>query len=406
MIVVHCYVAVFVNTEFSSVYHPFILRIDTMFLLLLTVALGQRSVDPTLQDTSLVCPHEYVDNVRPIVRLDEGQSLYTEILKNQTHRYLYETYNVTVMNQSADYRKLIISLEPCKGVVYVLVRRTRPCWPNPYSCINLVTGERDPTKCEWTHFMSVIDGSRDGSPTFFEVPLTASRWFISVYAPETSSYSLTVLADTGALPRPGAQGMITGSQKGELKVQLDWKQAYFSPVGVSSVKRYWVYASMLLKEDNRTNTQVFLRSGKILNTVCGLHNNTDREYHIVDPSSCDDSATGGTGTCSVNITGGVLNTFRVYFTRFECSLLVSSVFHSFRVYFRRDDGEALRVQCYRGESAWFCAGLLRADHGDELAGQEQGRQRADHTRGGGPVRHGPGPGHRVLRLARENLQLV
>ncbi|KAF4693464.1 hypothetical protein FOZ60_010882 [Perkinsus olseni] len=43
---------------------------------------------------------------------------------------------------------------------------------------------------------------------------------------------------------------------------------------------------MLLDTDNRTNTAVFIRPDKVLNTVCGLHNNTDREYSTVDPSTC------------------------------------------------------------------------------------------------------------------------
>ena len=47
------------------------------------------------------------------------------------------------MHVKDEYRKIIINLEPCRGVVYLFVRKTRPCWPNPYSCLKLdkATGE-------------------------------------------------------------------------------------------------------------------------------------------------------------------------------------------------------------------------------------------------------------------------
>jgi len=70
----------------------------------------------------------------------DGCSVYTEILVNQTHQYFYSNYNVSVMNQPDSYRNLIINLEPCKGVVYLFVRKTRRCWPNPYSCIDTTPG--------------------------------------------------------------------------------------------------------------------------------------------------------------------------------------------------------------------------------------------------------------------------
>lgn len=44
------------------------------------------------------------------------------------------------------------------------------------------------------------------------------------------------------------------------------------------MRRYWVYSAMLLERDLRTNSAVFLRKGKIMNTVCGLKNNTDRPF--------------------------------------------------------------------------------------------------------------------------------
>jgi len=231
----------------------------------------------------------------------DGCSVYTEILQNQTHQYFYSNYNVSVMNQPDNYRNLIINLEPCKGVVYLFVRKTRRCWPNPYSCIDLskgLDGMSHPKDCQWTHFMSVIDGTRDGAPTFFELPLTSTKYYISVFAKEKSTYTLTFLADIGAWPRPGRKGELSAIQLAELQVQLSWDIATFFPQGISEVKRYWVYSAMLLENDLRTNSAVFLSKGKIMNTVCGLKNNTDRAFgEPIEAERCSD------GKCNATIDG-------------------------------------------------------------------------------------------------------
>merc|ERR1712070_583271 len=108
---------------------------------------------------------------------------------------------MTTMNQPDRYRKLLISLEPCEGVVFLLVRKTRRCWPNPHSCCRPMKNSlaytanngmpvappcdasQYLTKCSWTHFHSILDGTRNAAPTFFEVPLSATKYYISVYAP-------------------------------------------------------------------------------------------------------------------------------------------------------------------------------------------------------------------------------
>jgi len=251
------------------------------------------------QDLSSVCTHEKDENVGPALEITDGEYVFRDIKGNQTHRWFYKSYNVTTMNQPDEYRKVIINLEPCRGVVYLFVRKTRRCYPNPYSCISLTEGNefKDASECTWTHFMSEIDGSRDGTPTFFEVPLSSTKYFLSVYATEDSAYTLTVLADIGAFPRPGGNGRITARQLTELQVQISWDVADFIPRGISEVKRYWIYSSMLLENDNRTNMAVFLRSDKIMNTVCGLQNNTDRHYNNVSASECSN------GKCNATIDG-------------------------------------------------------------------------------------------------------
>jgi hypothetical protein len=255
---------------------------------LLALAAGQ---DP--------CGHFEDENVvKPTGVLEDGQVIYREIEFNQTHLYYYQNYSTDNMDVSDKHRKLILFLEPCNGVVYLFVRKTRPCYPNPYSCIDLTDGEQKrTTNCDWTHFMSEIDGSLDGAPTYYEVPMSATKYYIAVFASEKSTYRLTVLADVGAMPRPGRRGKLEARQLDELEVQLTWQEAEFSGAAVSEVKKYHVYSTMLLNTDNRSNANVFFRPDKILNTVCGLHNNTDRSVKTVLPEECVD------GTCTANIRG-------------------------------------------------------------------------------------------------------
>eukprot|EP00933_Yihiella_yeosuensis_P057092 TRINITY_DN56655_c0_g1_i1.p1 TRINITY_DN56655_c0_g1~~TRINITY_DN56655_c0_g1_i1.p1 ORF type:complete len:342 (-),score=56.17 TRINITY_DN56655_c0_g1_i1:65-1090(-) len=261
------------------------------FLQLLSSSLGQ--------DLSQVCQHETYDNVGPAVEITDGETVYRDIRPNMTHRWFYRSFNVTTMNQPDEFRKLIINLEPCRGIVYLMVRKTRRCYPDPYSCIDVTPGKeiRSAQSCLWTHFMSEIDGSRDGTPTFFEVPLSSTKYFISVFSTVNSAYTLTVLADIGAFPRPGGNGKIVARQLRELQVQISWDQADFIPKGISEVKQYWIYSSMLLESDNRTNMAVFLRPDKIMNTVCALQNNTDRQYSLVSQSECSN------GKCNATIDG-------------------------------------------------------------------------------------------------------
>jgi hypothetical protein len=81
-------------------------------------------------------------------------------------------------------------------------------------------------------------------------------------------------------------------------VQLSWDIATFFPQGISEVKRYWVYSAMLLENDLRTNSAVFLSKGKIMNTVCGLKNNTDRAFgEPIEAKRCHD------GKCNATIDG-------------------------------------------------------------------------------------------------------
>jgi hypothetical protein len=249
-----------------------------------------------------LCTHEKADNVATGIQIQDGDTMYREIKENQTHRYFYRNFNTSQMAMPDDYRKLIIDLEPCRGIVYLFVRKTSRCYPNPYSCILLgPSGYRISDDCAYTHFMSVIDGSRDGAPTFFQIPLSTTKYFISVFAAADSQYTLTLLGDVGAFPRPGNKGKIRARQLRELQVQISWEEADYFPLGISETKQYWIYSAMLLIGDNRTNKNVLMRPEKIMNTVCGLKNNTDRHYDRVPKAMCRN------GICNATIEGVLTN---------------------------------------------------------------------------------------------------
>eukprot|EP00971_Amphidinium_carterae_P315809 6277646-Amphidinium_carterae.1 len=146
-----------------------------------------------------------------------------------------------------------------------------PCSPANYTI-----------SCDWTHFRSTVDGSKDGAPTFFEVPLASARHYITVYAPDAENLALGIdrpqfrllaLADIGAYPRPGQKGIMTGRQVSENEVELTWEPSTFVPLGVSELRYYQVYSSLLLPGEQRASASVMVSPSKVMNTVCGLERN-------------------------------------------------------------------------------------------------------------------------------------
>eukprot|EP00929_Paragymnodinium_shiwhaense_P097180 TRINITY_DN5892_c0_g4_i1.p1 TRINITY_DN5892_c0_g4~~TRINITY_DN5892_c0_g4_i1.p1 ORF type:complete len:363 (+),score=41.63 TRINITY_DN5892_c0_g4_i1:130-1218(+) len=266
------------------------------------------------------CPHEQEGNVRQSMELKDGDTVYRDIEANQTDRYFHRNFNVTTMNQPDEYRKLLINLEPCRGVVFLFVKKTRRCYPNPYSCIKCADVSQDcrlpAVTCESTHFMSDTSGSRDGAPTFYEIPLTSTKYFVSVYAVQHSSYTLTLLADIGAFPRPGKMygknGKITARQLRDMQVQISWREAEYKPLDVTSTKQYWIYSALMMENDKRTNPDIFLRPDKIMNTVCGLKNNTDRHYDRVPAGQISTRAGCANGICNATIDGVITDQLYVF----------------------------------------------------------------------------------------------
>jgi len=267
-------------------------------------------------------PGEVLSSVAGLnyTQLGEGRPVEHELSLNMTRLYLYENINVTTMGLPDRYRKLILALEPCEGVVYLFVRRTRRCWPAPHSCCQPLPDSGLPPdltappcnlaahkiKCHWTHFHSVIDGTQDAAPTFFEVPLGSTKHLISVYAPyevnmrngvRRPRYRLTALADIGAYPRPGLQGRLHANQVADMSVELSWDQATFVPMGISDLRHYHVYSSLLLPEDQRTSDAVFVSLSKVMNSVCGLERNAVKYGRPLDSAACSG------GHCKVVLSG-------------------------------------------------------------------------------------------------------
>lgn len=142
---------------------------------------------------------------------------------------------------------------------------------------------------------SVIDGSRDGTPTFFEIEFTTTRYYFSVFSADNSQYTLTVLSEIGDFPRPGKLGRVYGDQQGELKVSLGCYEADYNPVSAKT-KMYIVYSAPLLDTDKRVSSTCFLRPQKIMNTYCGLERNTDEDLFQIDPTKLCKN-----GQCNVTV---------------------------------------------------------------------------------------------------------
>jgi len=107
---------------------------------------------------------------------------------------------------------------------------------------------------------------------------------------------LTFLSDIGAFPRPGTSGNIVARQLAEDKIQLSWNEAFYRPQGITSTYQYWIYMAKLIDQDtNYTSRTVFLRKDKVMNTVCGLQNNTDTPYEKVSSELCS------FGTCNATV---------------------------------------------------------------------------------------------------------
>lgn len=267
---------------------------------LLGRGLAQDLTEEEVDDYATVCTHERLPTVSQPVEVKDGRPTnVTDIRSNQTHLYFYENRDIPTLNQPNQYRKLIISLEACRGIVYLFVRKTRRCYPNPYSCISLEPGKefRRPLMCKWTHMKSVIDGSRDGTPTFFEIPFTTTRYYFSVFSADNSQYTLTVLAEIGSFPRPGKLGRVYGDQQGELKVSLGWYEANYNPMSeMTGTMMYIVYSAPLLDTDKRVSSTCFLRPQKIMNTYCGLERNTDEDLFQIDPTALCKN-----GYCNVSV---------------------------------------------------------------------------------------------------------
>jgi hypothetical protein len=134
-----------------------------------------------------------------------------------------------------------------------------------------------------------MTNKREGNMTLIEVPLSSTRWFITVYAETDSRYSLSVINKPEGYPRIGSGGILNWAQIHEDAFTLSWSRAVASEY---TVNRYLIYRSISLQENP------YVQSPLVLNTVCGLRDNTDYAYAVIDPASACTS-----DICTTNITG-------------------------------------------------------------------------------------------------------
>merc|ERR1712151_12464 len=80
-------------------------------------------------------------------------------------------------------------------------------------------------------------------------------------------------------------------------LDLSWDQATFLPLGVSGLKSYVVYSSLLLAAEEKQSTSVMLSPSRIMNSVCGLEQNAVPYGLPLSDLSCVD------GRCSTTISG-------------------------------------------------------------------------------------------------------
>lgn len=246
-------------------------------------------------DMSAACPHQYSQSVSPWENITTTGFVSKDISANHSHLFYFENYKYI----NSD-RKIVFRLEPCAGIQYLFIRRTRPCWPDPH------TGE-------WAHYMSVTDGSEDAQPTLIEVPASSTQWFITVFAKSSGRYSLTVVEYAETYPRI-PDGAISSSQLTKETVELTWQPA---TVGNSRVERYIIYSSMVFE----SVTSAPAASRRIFNTVCGLKQNTDHPYSVV---SCSED------TCRANISS-LVNDRKYFFNVMADTGSMQSAFNGIQV---------------------------------------------------------------------------
>jgi len=224
------------------------------------------SIDSDWPDMPTSCPHQYYPNTRAWVNITKSQQALLDIEANSTHLFYFENYKYIDSD-----RKVLFRLEACAGNVSMYIRRTRPCWPNPY------TGER-------IHYQA-----DDNDPVkVVEILSQSTQWFISVYSRVSSRYSLTVVPDGTAYPRRDSS-WVDVKQVSRDTAQISWRPA--SAAGTGRVSQYLIYST------------IWFPSQRVLNSVCGLQLNTDHPYSVVECES-------GT-TCTANITA--LSNDRKYF---------------------------------------------------------------------------------------------
>lgn len=241
------------------------------------------------------CPHQYYPTTRAWVNLTSTLRHLKDIDANNTHLFYFENYKYIDSD-----RKTLFRLEACAGNVSLFVRKTRPCWPNPY------TGE-------WVHYKA----DDDDPVKAIEVFSQSTKWFISVFSRTNSRYSLTIIPDSAEYARRPA-GTLTALQTSKDTAQIQWAPSATPKEG--RVVQYMIYST------------IWFPSQRILTSVCGLQVNTDHPYSIVNCAEGE--------TCIANITNLVNE--RKYFFNVVALSGVPTAYSG--VIFRTHWDEARRIQ--------------------------------------------------------------
>jgi hypothetical protein len=217
------------------------------------------------EDLSASCPHQYFPQSSQVMTLGDNEGVdRMNIEKNSTKMFLYENSNF--MNSN-----ILFKLELCSGGPLTLfIRRTRPCWPDPWND-------------KWYHFKGIADYI---SPSvIFDLPKESTKWYIAVYSPDQPSvFRLQVITDIEKYPRlPVDGGILNATQISGNLVNLKFSK------NLNKIDKIKIYSSLQFDS---------IRNPKVYNSVCGLETNTDQPYAVMSPSDICDTR----GECQYNIT--------------------------------------------------------------------------------------------------------
>jgi hypothetical protein len=218
------------------------------------------------EDMHTSCPHQFGSNIRKYENITSTKKASYNIELNSTHLFYFENYGYIDSEE-----KIIFRLETCSGNATFFVRRTRPCWPDPFSG-------------EWAQYRA----DSDDSVKMLEVDAESTKWFISVFGVSYSQYSLLVVPEASTYPRQ-RQRSILAKQISRDSAQITWIPSIAG--SNRTITKYAVFSSALLSRK------------RVFTTVCGLQLNPEEQLAV---HTCEES-----DVCIANVSS--LTNGRTYF---------------------------------------------------------------------------------------------